>query len=285
MICKYCSSEIDPGSNVCPKCGKPGNKTAGGNGFWDIARGPSYEPSPAVPRVEESIDITPKYAVSIVICAIVCIISLILSILTILSDRRESRNLYDSFDNQLSEQDKLYTREKEALESEIEAMRQKISQLESSSEADIEMLRIHSSSMSETADVGFQNQPGSSLFHLKVDGAVDSFRWEKHLDNGVWDDIIFDSNMNEQYGLRLEEDLSQGTTQLVADGLTQESFGTYKCTAVAENGTEQSVIMQLINTPSDTEEESEDGMDIESENESLFDDESESYGGWWPDDE
>ena len=72
------------------------------------------------------------------------------------------------------------------------------------------------------------------------------------MDNGDWLPIQFDeNNVCDEYGLSLEEDLTQGITKLVAVGLTSNSFGTYKCTAIGENGTEQSATVELKQSDDD----------------------------------
>lgn len=247
MICKYCGTKIDPTSKVCPKCGKVGNKTEGGNGFWDIARGPAQSNTPA--PVEEPKAKSIKEYIPTIICIALSILCLVIAISSLISSSHKVAALKKSFDGQLLEQGREFEQERSALETRLNQLEERVEQFANQPVQEIEVLRILSSPTSETCYVGFQSRPGYYLFGYRVDGSVASFRWEKQQSNGDWEVISFDAfGINRFYGLRIEEDIAQGTSCLVAVGLTPESFGTYKCTAIGRNDTEQSVTVELNNS-------------------------------------
>ena len=70
-----------------------------------------------------------------------------------------------------------------------------------------------------------------------------SFDWQRYNEaTGGWVSIVFtgDATNNEQYGLRLENQfdaaLSEYTTILWANGITQEAAGTYRCVITDAGG-------------------------------------------------
>jgi hypothetical protein len=76
--------------------------------------------------------------------------------------------------------------------------------------------------------------------NLNVDTAFD---WQRYNEStGGWVSIVFtgDATTNEQYGLRLENQLNQAdreyTTILWAQGITQDAAGTYRCVITDDGG-------------------------------------------------
>ena len=70
-----------------------------------------------------------------------------------------------------------------------------------------------------------------------------SFDWQRYNEaTGGWVSIVFtgDATTNEQYGLRLENQfdaaLSEYTTILWANGITQDAAGTYRCVVTDAGG-------------------------------------------------
>ena len=52
MFCKYCGKQIEPGSTVCPHCGKA-QTLSGGVGFWDMIREEEAEKKPEPDKVPD----------------------------------------------------------------------------------------------------------------------------------------------------------------------------------------------------------------------------------------
>lgn len=247
MICKYCGAKIDPESEVCPKCGKRGNKREGGNGFWDIAKGPAPAPKPEPVVVHEQKTI--KSYIPIAICGLICLLSLLIAIIGIASGNSRINAFKNDFESQMAEQTRQMAEENHNLQRQIDQLSNRLAEYASQPAYVEESLRILSSPTPETCDVGFQSRDGFYLFGLRVEGQVAAFRWEKQQQNGDWVTIAFDENsINRELGLRLEENISEGTSRLIAIGLTPVSFGTYKCTAVGVNGSVQSATVDLINS-------------------------------------
>lgn len=298
MICKYCGARIDPESEVCPKCGKRGNKREGGNGFWDIARGPVSEdkPEPAVIKETKSI----AQYIPLAICGLLCILSIAVAIIGVASSNSKIKAIRKTYDAQLAEQARQFEEENNNLQSQIDQLTDQLAGSSARASQIVEPLRILSSPTPETREIGFQSAPGFYLFGFRVEGQVASFRWEKQQQNGDWVTISFDeSNINRELGLRLEESIADGTSRLIAIGLTPNSFGTYKCTAIGIDGAVQSATVELNNS-SEEAGEAEDNSSIADPTASLspandgsdsdFDEnnseDSESTdggkkGGWW----
>ncbi len=247
MICKYCGVKIDPENDICPKCVKCGNKVEGGNGFWDIAGGPKTESKPEPTRVNEQKSF--KSCIPLAICGLLCLLCIVITIAGAASSNDKIKSIQKNYDMQLSEQTKQFAGENENLQSQIDQLLDRLTEISSQPTRMEESLRILSSPMPEKCSVGFQSREGFYLFGFRVEGQVASFRWEKQQQNGDWKTISFDgNNINEELGLRLDESISDGTTRLAAIGLTPVSFGTYKCTAIGLNGTSQSATVDLINS-------------------------------------
>lgn len=245
MICKYCGAKIDPESEVCPKCGKRGNKREGGNGFWDIARGPVSESKPEPVILNESKSIKPY--IPFAICGLLCILSIIVALIGIASSNSKIKTIRKTYDMQMAEQARQVSEENNNLQAQINQLADRLAELSSQPTRKEESLCILSSPTPETCNVGFQSREGFCLFCLRVEGKVASFCWEKQQQNGDWVTIIFDeNNTNKELGLRLEESISDGTSKLAAIGLTPVSFGIYKCTAIGVNGAVQSATVDLI---------------------------------------
>lgn len=250
MICKYCGARIDPESEVCPKCGKRGNKKEGGNGFWDIARGPASDLKTEAVVVNEPKSI--KSYIPIAICGLICLLCFIITIVGVVSSNSRIKAIKKTYDTQLAEQTRQFTEQNENLQRQIDQLSDQYTNFSSQPVRVEESLRILSSPTPETREIGFQSTPGFYLFGLRVEGQVVSFRWEKQQQNGDWVTITFDDrSINWELGLRLEESLTDGTTKLVAIGLTPLSFGTYKCTVIGINGAVQSTTVDLINSAED----------------------------------
>ena len=296
MICKYCGAKIDPETEVCPKCGKRGNKREGGNGFWDIARGPASEvaPQPTHVTVEETNPL--KSLIPVFICGLLCVLCIVISIIGVISSNSKIKALRTYYDGQLSEQARQNAEENYNLQRQIDQLKESVSNISFEPTHVEQSLHILSSPTPETCDIGFQSREGYYLFGLRVEGEIASFRWEKQQTNGDWITITFDENsINRELGLRLEESIVNGTSRLVAIGLTPVSFGTYKCTVVSTSGEVQSATVELINasteeydtadtqtTPSPFQE-ADEGLDdfSTSDNEEDNPNSSEEKGGWW----
>lgn len=292
MICKYCGTKVDPESEICPKCGKRGNKREGGNGFWDIARGPALENQPA-PVVDEEQKRIARY-IPVAICGLLCIVSIVIAVIGVASSNNRIKALRESYDTQLAEQARQFSEENNNLQLQIDQLTDQLAGISVRSTQVVESLRILSSPTPETREIGFQSTPGFYLFGLRVEGQVASFRWEKQQQNGDWVTITFDeSRINRELGLRLEESITDGTSRLVAIGLTPYSFGTYKCTAIGINGAVQYATVELINSSEEMGETedttsatdpTDDGSDPDSGEDYSVDTDStgsEQKGGWW----
>lgn len=256
MICKYCGAELNSGSRVCSKCGKE-SAASGGNGFWDIARGPGRETA-SDSKALSSIAVNKEVRELgwkqgwLIACAILCALSLLSSLLSTYGLMKSFRNIEkqnESLENEIKAQNKLFAEKQDKTDKQIEELDRRIEEINKKTEEKPESLIERASPSDEELSVGHNSPPGRYLFRFKVEGKVKAFCWEKQQENGEWERIEFDENkLNREYGLKLDENIDGGETKLVAAGLTLGSFGTYRCTAIATDGTEKECYpVKLIN--------------------------------------
>lgn len=226
MFCKYCGSRLDPADTVCPGCGKAVRRE-GGNGFWDIAGEPGrFSPGEPGPGREG-----PKKDGSrrgyLVLGAAAC---LLCGVLLLLGQHFRERTV-QAYETRLAEQSARY-------EEEISQLEEDLSDLESQLRERLEgsdPVRITVSPADAACPAG--QQDGECVFRLQAEGEAVSFQWEKQQPDGQWLALDFDAlETDSRYGLQRREDLAQGLSELLAAGLTEESAGCYRCTAVTTAG-------------------------------------------------
>lgn len=78
------------------------------------------------------------------------------------------------------------------------------------------------------------------LFSVVAEGNGLRFTWQKYNDSkGDWDELVFDGNgFNDELGIRLYNDQSNGTSELWTKDFKSTSFGTYRCLISDEQGTQ-----------------------------------------------
>ena len=106
----------------------------------------------------------------------------------------------------------------------------------------------------ETEPVGYVNNSGTWLFRFQIEGSAISFQWAKQEKNGEWVELKFDEcGIDPRFGLRLNEDIRQGCSELLAAGLTEESDGNYRCTVQTDSGTESVEVRLTIEADNSVE--------------------------------
>lgn len=236
MICKRCGNNLDPQNPVCPNCGAVVSMS-GGNGFWDMAGEPKRAPSQqtSTPLVREKVvvkEIKKPAIIPIALSAALCLLCLIA--------------LTSDYKAQLSQQKVAYETQIKQLEFRINSLE---TELNRSAEPQIPV-RVKRSPTPETKPEGYSSPAGSWLFSFFIEGPATSFRWEKQQSDGTWTDLEFDyRSVDSRYGLKIEQNLESGISKLVAEELTQESAGIYKCTVITDHGS-KSVEVRLTIEPS-----------------------------------
>ena len=265
MFCKYCGSKMDSDNPVCPNCGTQVS-LSGGNGFWDMAGEPKREitqqPSPP-PIVKEKVvvkEVKKSPIIPIAISAAFCLLCFFAMALGHISAKKTEQE----YKSQLRQQQVAYETQKTqieqlrqqqiAYETQIEQLESKIGLLEeelSQSSEPQRLVEVLHSPTSETKSEGYRSNWGC-LFQFKIKGSATEFHWEKQLSDGTWTALEFDEHgVDSRYGLKIKQDLEHGESKLIADGLTQESAGNYKCTAVTSYGSE-AVEVSLTIKPNST---------------------------------
>ena len=252
MICLNCGKHVDDDVRVCPFCGSviadadgreeddplPINlppRERGEEGFERIERVEPEEapkPAPAGRRI-----FTPGFFFAL--------LSLILGALCLF--------MVFSLRGAVQELTAAQTKSLEAINASVAAANDRLDQLDSTlakvqSEA-YEQVASQSISLVKDltplvgpVDEGKYNR----MFIVTAKGNLNvdtSFDWQRYNEaTGGWVSIVFtgDATNNEQYGLRLENQfdaaLSEYTTILWANGITQEAAGTYRCVITDAGG-------------------------------------------------
>ena len=271
MFCKHCGQKLDPSNPICPKCGTKVSMS-GGNGFWDMAGEQNHQ---TVPPVKEKVvikEVKKPAIIPIAICAALCLVCLIIMIAGQVSARKTIQELssdYETRIGQLNQQKTNYEDQVRELETRIATLE---NELDKSEEPQIPV-KVLRSPTSETKPEGFVNLAGSWLFGFVIEGEAVEVRWEKQQDDGTWIALEFNSHDKDtRFGLKIEQNLKEGSSKLVADGLTSESAGKYKCTVLTDHGSE-SVEVQLTLEPiyiPNSSSESDDDKTLTTEEEELI---------------
>lgn len=251
MFCKHCGSKIDPNNPVCPNCGTQVS-LSGGNGFWDIAGEPKRETSQqqSTPIVKEKVvvkEVKKTPIIPIAISAAFCLLFLVVMIAGRISARKTVRELTSGYESQLSQQQAAYETQIEQLESRIRLLEEELNR-----PAEPQLpVRVLRSPTPETKPEGYSSPTGAWLFGFFIEGPATEFRWEKQQSDGTWIALEFDyRDIDSRYGLKIEQDLNSGISKLVAVGLTSESAGNYKCTAITDHGSASDEVMLTLESTS-----------------------------------
>lgn len=251
MFCKHCGSKIDPNNPVCPNCGTQVS-LSGGNGFWDIAGEPKRETSQqqSTPIVKEKVvvkEVKKTPIIPIAISVAFCLLFLVVMIAGRISARKTVRELTSGYESQLSQQQAAYETQIEQLESRIRLLEEELNR-----PAEPQLpVRVLRSPTPETKPEGYSSPTGAWLFGFFIEGPATEFRWEKQQSDGTWIALEFDyRDIDSRYGLKIEQDLNSGISKLVAVGLTSESAGNYKCTAITDHGSASDEVMLTLESTS-----------------------------------
>lgn len=89
-------------------------------------------------------------------------------------------------------------------------------------------IQITKQPTSTPTTVGREN---ALIFEVKANGNNLKFTWQKYDDASMeWINIVFDiDGFNDEMGLRLYDDSSNGLSQLFTRNLAAKAFGTYRC--------------------------------------------------------
>lgn len=251
MFCKHCGQKLDSANLICPKCGTKVS-TSGGNGFWDMAgehnhQIPNAPVPPVSPFVQKEVvikEVKKPAIVPIAVCAALCLVCLILMIVGQVSERKTIRELSSDYETRIGQLDQ----QKASSEEQVRLLESRLAELESEQTRTGESqtpVRILRSPTSETKPVGYKDSKGMWLFGFMIEGAAIEFIWEKQEDDASWITLEFDSlDIDSRFGLKIDQNLKEGTSKLIADDLTPESAGNYKCTVITDHGS-VSVEVQL----------------------------------------
>lgn len=177
-----------------------------------------------------------------------CLFCIIVLIFGQASSKKKIQALTERYETQLSQQKTEYEEKISQLETQISSLQEDLDRT-AEIKTSIKVIRYPTP---ETKPLGYVNTKGSWLFGFTIEGPAISFQWEKQLEDGTWIDLEFDiKNVDDRFGLRREEDLQNGSTKLIAAGLTEQSDGNYRCTAITNNGRE-SVEVRLTIKPQTT---------------------------------
>lgn len=256
MICLNCGKHVDDDVRVCPFCGSAIEATdtmplddaekgpipvtlSGKHPAAELRRAPESdgrEVEPEVFRKEKSF-FTPAFVFSLLsfVLALVCLVML-MSLRGGIADL--SRALTDSLG---------------AVNASVSVTNDRLDRLDATlatvqSDA---YEQVASQSISITKDItplagpvdeGRYNQ----MFIVRAKGNLNvdtSFDWQRYNEaTGGWVSLVFtgDATTNEQYGLRLENQLNQAdrefTSILWAQGITPDAAGTYRCVITDDGG-------------------------------------------------
>lgn len=245
MFCIYCGNAMDPSDPVCPKCNRM-NHLEGGNGFWDMAGEPRREKQPVEPPRERVVirEVEKVSPIPVVISAALCLVCIIVLIVSQAANGRAIKKLSADCKAQISRLEGQYIEQLEQMETRITALEE---QQTEENEPQDDSIHVISSPTDEEQAEGFESREGRYLFKFQIEEAAVSFLWEKQSEDGEWLPLEFDKrDVDSRYGLKLEENKEQGTSKLIAVGLTAESEGTYRCTVETEDGTETVTVNLII---------------------------------------
>lgn len=259
MICKYCGKESDNGSDICSVCrdmlGADEPETETAESFEVSIEDAPEEKKERKSRKEkahkersfsgeqgEKKDLIP--IIALVMC-VVCLVAAVSAVYSAAKMRSELGTAVE-FANKTQSQ-KIADLENRVgeLEQYVAEQQQAKQQAE---EAALKNFKIKNAPGDETRELGYKSQPDHYLFGFIIDGKVQSFTWEKQLADGSYIPVVFDeSGKCAEFGIVKLESVADGYSKLVADGLTIQAAGTYKCTAVNPAGEklEASVVLNV----------------------------------------
>lgn len=239
MFCKFCGASIKDNQKQCPKCGR-NSDSAGGMGFWDMISDTGKVPEERTPVAEVKKKNSPLIYVLFFLLTLGLCFSLFmnfrlsdeLSSFTAINHERLTRieqnanNADASLAQQLAEQEaRILTLENEDMEirEEIDGM--------------MPVAILHNPT-GETRPLGYACENGRCIFMTQASGNVDYFIWEKYDPvEQQWQPLYFDEyDFCPELGLSVEENAIQGISKLVARGLREDSYGSYRCVVVGMNG-------------------------------------------------
>lgn len=238
MICKSCGANVRSDDTICPSCNTPLSPKEGGNGFWDLLDKPSSLDDARMQQTSSMNHGSGKLARIVVACCVVatlgCLVAVVVTYQTLsqslLDLQEEIRNERVAYEQETQKERTAH--EKQIRE--ITELREFVNtvQEEASVPPDYTILpRVR------VEPLGFSNEEDTCLFECCTDGWATELVWEKHTVGYGWVPLDFDeeSGVNMESGLRLEDD-EDGTSRLIADGLTFESAGFYRCVAKDNSG-------------------------------------------------
>jgi len=254
MICKHCGAAIKDNQDRCPKCGMACARS-NGVGFWDMVSG-NTGTAPQEAPVEREMSEKRKSGILLPALILVLALGLCFSFFMNMRTMKELRNFRADAQYHMSMLEQSGKDAELALSGRIEAQEERIAALESEDAHILEEigglmpLTITHNPTGEKQPLGYISEEGRCLFMTRVSGRVDYFRWEKA--NAVtmqWESVEFDEQgFCHELGLRLDEDIRQGVSKLVAAGLNERSYGYYRCVAVAANGSlAETTVTELSN--------------------------------------
>lgn len=251
MICKFCKSEIPDTSLTCPACGKT---------LYEVRQRP-------MPEVEEETEIKPVFNFVPLISGVLAVVAIIIAIVATVSVKKNAALLSDNTNTEVARLEQRIS----VLEYKLKDMEDKSTASQSQSQlppptlpgntagqtagqttapdTNAEKLTIVANPTGEEREIGYKSGEGRYLFGFAVEGDLEGFKWEKKQTNGSWAQIDFDDKgFNKQYGLSVLIDMTDGSTKLVASGLTAASAGEYKCTAFGKAGDklEATVTLKIV---------------------------------------
>ena len=256
MICLNCGKHVDDDVRVCPFCGAlieaedaaPGEtaeadpmpiniprREAAPDGFERLERSEPVAPPPAAPAPKGFPLITLGLAVLSLVLGLLCL-------LTLFSLRGAVRELKTVQTDKLSSIDTSLG----AMENRLESLEGTLAKVQSEAYEQVASQTISLvkdlTPLVGPVDEGKYNR----MFIVTAKGNLNvdtSFDWQRYNEaTGGWVSIVFtgDATTNEQYGLRLENQfdaaLSEYTTILWANGITQDAAGTYRCVVTDAGG-------------------------------------------------
>ena len=255
MICLNCGKHVDDDVRVCPFCGalietdetaaeaeadpmpiNPPRRESIGEVFERVEREePAEAPAPAPAG-------RPGLSLPVLLLSLGSLVLSLLCLITLFSLR-----------GQLAELKTAQTQSLSAIDSSVKATNDRLDQLDATlatvqSEA---YEKVASQSITLVKDLTPLVGPVDEgkynrMFIVTAKGNLNrdtSFDWQRYNPaTGGWVSVVFtgDATTNEQYGLRLENQydpaLSEYTTILWANGITQDAAGTYRCVVTDAGG-------------------------------------------------
>ena len=260
MICKYCGKESDNNTEICSVCRDM-------LGVEEAQTEPAYEAGPEAeaefdlpleeePKEQSDVFIPPskmkhrkkekapkeprepktaadKKDMIPMLAVILCALCLVVSVFSVYTAVKMRSELGEAITFATKAQnDKIAELEARLAPIEAQAQQQQ-AEAEAAAQAEAKNFKIISAPGDETREAGYRSQPDHYLFGMIVEGPVQYFQWEKKLADGSFVPVEFDENhKSAAFGLSLLESTADGFSKLIAEGLTPQSSGTYRCIAI-----------------------------------------------------